>query len=223
MKRITLTICAATLLLAACNNEKKTEKSSLDNSSDTTTTTTGKMDEKNPEPYTMPDSVTMMKNWETYMTPGDMHAMLAKSNGTWTTEITSWMDPSKPPVKSTGTSVNKMVMGGRYQEGTHTGNVMGMPFEGRSLTGYDNGKKAFVSSWIDNMGSGIMLMEGAWDEATKSITMKGRGMDPMTLKEYDYKQVYKMVDDNTEIMEMYGPGHDGKEYKMMEIKYTRKK
>lgn len=218
MKRITLTLCAAALLLFACNSEKKTDEAKMD-----TSDSTGKMDDKKPDTYTMPDSATMMKNWEAFMTPGDMHAMLAKSNGTWTTEVTSWMDASKPPMKSTGTSVNKMVMGGRYQEGTHTGNMMGMPFEGRSLTGYDNGKKAFVSTWIDNMGSGIMMMEGTWDEATKSITMKGKGMDPMTMRENEYREVFKIVDDNTEIMEMYGPGHDGNEYKMMEIKYTRKK
>ncbi|MBK9333372.1 MAG: DUF1579 family protein [Ignavibacteria bacterium] len=29
-------------------------------------------------------------------------------------------------------------MGGRYQQGKHTGDMMGMPFEGMSLLGYDN-------------------------------------------------------------------------------------
>jgi hypothetical protein len=33
-----------------------------------------------------------------------------------------------------------------------------------------------------------------------------------------------MVDDNTQVMEMYGPDmKTGKEYKNMEIKFTRKK
>ena len=218
MKRITLILCTASLLLFACNSEKKTDEKT-DNSSDTAS----KTDEKNPETFTMPDSATMMKNWETYMTPGDMHAMLAKSNGTWTTDITSWMDPEKPPMKSTGTSVNKMIMGGRYQESINTGNMMGMPFEGRSLTGYDNAKKAFVNTWIDNMGSGIMIMEGTWDDATKTITFKGTGMDPMTMRENNYRQTFKVIDDNNQFMEMYGPGPDGKDYKMMEIKFTRKK
>jgi hypothetical protein len=73
------------------------------------------------------------------------------------------------------------------------------------------------------MGTGIMNMEGAWDDASKSITFKGKGMDPMMLKECDYREIFKIVDDNTQIMEMYGPGPDGKETKMMEIKSTRKK
>ncbi len=42
-------------------------------------------------------------------------------------------------------------------------------FEGMSLMGYDNAKKVFMSSWVDNMGSGIMQMEGTWDPNTKTI------------------------------------------------------
>ncbi len=212
------------MLLFSCNSKKSTDESKMENSSDTAVTLVEKkMDDTKPAAYTMPDSATMMKNWEMYMTPGDMHAMLAKSNGTWATEVSNWMDPSKPPMKSTGTAVNKMVMGGRYQESTNSGNMMGMPFEGRSLTGYDNAKKVFVSTWIDNMGTGIMTMEGPWSDATKSISMKGKGMDPMTMRENNYREDYKIVDDNNHLLEMYGPGPDGNEYKMMEIKFTRKK
>jgi hypothetical protein len=35
-----------------------------------------------------------------------------------------------------------------------------MPFEGISTLGYDNAKKTFFSTWIDNMGTGMMVMEG---------------------------------------------------------------
>ena len=136
---------------------------------------------------------------------------------------TMWEDPSKPPTTSTGTVTNKMIMDGRYQVTDVNGNMMGMPFIGHSMTGYDNAKKVFVSSWIDNMGTGMMNMEGPWDEATKTINMKGQCINPMTLKPCDYREVFKMIDDNNQMMEMYGPGPDGKEMKTVEIKYTRKK
>jgi hypothetical protein len=224
MKRLTLAVCATALLFVACNNEEKKPDEGTDKKSDTSgkMATMDKMDEKKPETMAKPDSATMMKNWEMCMTPGKEHAMLAKSNGTWTAEITSW-EPGKPPVVTKGTAVNKMILGGRYQESTNTSIMMGMPFEGKGTTGYDNAKKVFVSTWVDNMGTGIMSMEGPWDEATKSITLKGKGMDPMTMTERDYKEIFQMVDDNTQQMEMYGPGPDGKEFKWMEIKYTRKK
>jgi hypothetical protein len=219
MKRVTLTVCASMLLFVACNNEKKDEKTSTDKNS--TQTSAGKMDDTTTsQPI---DSATMMKNWQAYMTPGEMHAMLAKSVGTWNGEITMWETPGAPSTTSNGTAVYKMVLGGRYLEGTHTGNMMGMPYEGHSLTGYDNGKKVFFNGWIDNMGTGIMHMEGSWDDASKTITFKGKEFNPMTMKDCEMREVFKIVDDNNQIMEMYGPGPDGKEFKMMEIKSTRKK
>ena len=169
------------------------------------------------------DSAAMMKAWQAFMTPGDMQKMLAKSDGVWDAEVTTWMDPSKPPQKSKSTCTNKMVLNGLYQESVHKGTMMGMPFEGHGTVGYDNAKKVFVSSWIDNMGSGIMYAEGNWDNASKSVIMKGKSTDPLTGKDTGVKEVIKFFDDNTQIMEMYGTGPDGKEMKWMEIKFTRKK
>ena len=220
MKQFTLTICSAAILLFSCNNDaEKTTEAKTD------TTKTAEQTAAKETPAAMPDSATMMKNWEAYMTPGDVHKMMASWDGTWDTESTSWMAPGAPPMTSKGTSVNKMALGGRYQISNHKGMMMGMPFEGMSMTGYDNAKKMFVSTWIDNMGTGIMKMEGPWDAATKSMTLTGKCVDPMAGggKEMELKEIFKMVDDKTQVMEMYGPGPDGKELKMMEIKFTRKK
>ena len=161
------------------------------------------------------------KAWMDYMTPGSAHKMLAKSDGEWNEEMTMWMQPGAEPVKSKATAVNKMILGGRYQQTTHKGDVMGMPFEGMGLTGFDNIKKMYVSTWVDNMGTGMMYSEGKWDEATKSVEFKGTVVDPMSGKELKVRQVMKIVDDNTETMEMYTTV-DGKEFKTMEIKMTRK-
>ena len=219
MKQFTLAICAAAILLFSCNNDaEKTAEATTD----TTKTTEQPVAKETPAP--MPDSATMMKNWEAYMTPGDVHKMMASWDGTWDVESTSWMAPGAPPMVSKGSSVNKMAMGGRYQISNHKGMMMGMPFEGMSMTGYDNAKKLFVSTWIDNMGTGIMKMEGPWDAATKSMTLTGKCVDPMAGggKEMALKEIFKMVDDKTQVMEMYGPDHDGKEFKMMELKFTKK-
>lgn len=162
-----------------------------------------------------------MKKWMEYMTPGDVHKMLAKADGEWTAEISMWMDPNTPPDKSTSTAVNKMILGGRYQYSTFTGNMMGMPFEGVSVTGYDNSKKTFTNIWIDNMGTGTMVMEGTWDEASKTINYKGKMLEPMTGKDEDVRETFKFVDDKTHFLEMYGT-KDGKEFKWMEITFKKK-
>jgi len=165
---------------------------------------------------------TEMKAWQNYMTPGEVHKMIAQSDGEWNEDITMWMDPAAPPTKTTATAKNEMIMGGRYQLSKTTGNMMGMPFEGMSLVGYDNAKKTFTSVWIDNLGTGITTMEGGWDDASKSITFKGKMVDPMTGKDVSTRQVIKFLDIDTQEMEMYDT-RNGKETKTMEIKLTKKK
>jgi len=100
---------------------------------------------------------------------------------------------------------------------------MGMPFEGISTIGYDNARKILVNSWVDNMGTGMIYMEGVWNEATKSAEFKGKSTDPMTGTVLNIRQVMKIVDDNTQVLEQYTTPADGKEFKSMEIKLTRKK
>ena len=163
-----------------------------------------------------------MKAWQAYMTPGEPHKMLAKSNGTWNGDVTMWT-PGAPAQKSKSVAVNKMIMNGLYQQSTHKGTMWGKPFEGISTVGYDNGRKVYVSTWIDNMGSGIMLMEGTWDDATKSIAFKGTCTDPSSGNVMNVRETFKIIDDKTQMMEMYMPGPDGKEFKTMEIKFTKAK
>ena len=164
-----------------------------------------------------------MKAWMDYMTPGDVHKMMAKWDGEWNEEISHWMKPDEKPTKSSASCVNKMILGGRYQESKHSGSFFGSPFEGISTTGYDNKKKIFVSSWVDNMGTGIMNMEGTWDDQTKTMNLSGKCTDPMTGKDCKVRETFKIIDDDTQVMEMYMTQPGQKEYKTMEIKFTRKK
>ena len=213
MKRITIAFFSAAILFA-CNSETKTGDTKIASSADSTSKT---------EEWIPVDSATAEKAWMEYMTPGSSHQLLAKAEGEWTGEMTMWMAPDAPPMKSTVTNTNKMIMGGRYQVSTHKGDFMGQPFEGISTTGYDNAKKVFISNWVDNMGTGMMNMEGTWDEATKTMSMKGKMICPANGKECDVREKFRIVDDNTHVMEMFGPDmKTGKEYKNMEITFRRK-
>jgi hypothetical protein len=163
----------------------------------------------------------MMKRWQDYATPGDMQALLAKSEGNWDAEISMWMAPGQEPVKNMATAEVKMILGGRYQESINKGSFNGMPFEGISTIGYDNAKKIFQSSWIDNMGTGVLRMDGTYDAATKTLTLSGKEYDPMTNKEIDIREVYKFIDDTHQVIEMYQTTA-GKEFKAMEMRLTKK-
>jgi len=170
------------------------------------------------------DSAASMKAMMEAGIPGEPHKMLAQSTGTWNADVTHWMSEAAPPEKATGTATLAMIYGGRYQQSKFSGDMMGMPFEGSGILGYDNTEKKYFSTWIDNMSTGMMTMWGTWDDASKSITFTGTMKNPANGLDCDLKEIYKTVDDNTHVMEMYGPEmKTGKEYKMMEIKYTRKK
>jgi Protein of unknown function (DUF1579) len=218
MKHLTIALCASSILLFSCNNSgEKTETAKTDS----TSTEVKKTDEA----WVPVDSATMMNAMITYGTPGKMHEMMASWNGTWTGETTMWDYEGAAPKTSAGTAVNSMTMGGKYQMSKHTGNMDGMPFEGLAIMGYDNSSKQFVSSWIDTWSTGIMNMTGTWDEATKTLTSTGTMPDICRPgKQCTLREVYTVVDENTHNFVMYGPDQKtGKEYKMMEIKMTRKK
>jgi hypothetical protein len=149
------------------------------------------------------------------MQPGEHHEHLKKLVGNYDYTIKMWMDPSAPPQESTGKRTAELLLGGRYLEEKFTGNFMGMPFEGVGLMGYDNVNKQYVGTWIDNMSTGIMSMHGTCDKGTWNMT--GESTDPMTGKKMTTRSVVKIVDDNTFTMEMFGPGPDGKEMRMMEM------
>jgi hypothetical protein len=169
-----------------------------------------------------PDSASMMKAMIDFATPGKMHQWLASFNGAWDAAVISFANPVKPDT-STVSQTYSMTLNGLYQEGKLTGNMMGMAFEGRSITGFDNAKKEFISTWIDNLGSGIIVMTGSYDEATKTMNLKGTQSNPVTGKDSGIRQVMRIVDDNSYTLEMYGDGPDGKEIKFMVGTFKRKK
>jgi hypothetical protein len=152
-----------------------------------------------------------------------MHKWLSSQVGTWEAELSMWMDPAQPPTKSATTDVVTMTMNGLFQIADMTSTMMGMPFKGQSTLGYDNAKKKFVLSWIDAFSSGMVIMTGDYDAATKTLSLAGTQTDPMTGQDSPIRQVNVYHDDNSYTFTMYGAGMDGKEMKFMEGTYKRKK
>lgn len=222
MKRIALTFCAATLLLFACNNNKTTSETKTDATSDKASAESA--DKPKEKEWIPIDSAAAMKAMMEIGTPGEEHKMLAKANGTWTADMTYWDGVDRPANKMSGTQVTTSILDGHYQQSKFSGNFMGMPFEGISTMAYDKANKEYVSTWIENMSTGIMVMKGTMDATTNTINLTGKQKNPVNDIECTMRETYKVVDDNNHILEMYGPDpKTGKEFKMMEIKYTRKK
>jgi hypothetical protein len=212
MKSFTISICVV-LFAFGCNNAEQTPQETKVAAAATTIPSS---------PVEAKDSSVLQNAITNNSQPGEMHKMMSLWNGTWNGEVTMWIAPDSQPVKSNATVVNKMVLGNRYQQSSFKGTYQGKPFEGIGTLAYDNSRKLFLSTWIDNTSTGMMTAEGPWDPASKSITFKGTMSDPATGKLLDTKEIFKPIDNNYQVMEMYAIATDGKEFKTMEIKYTRK-
>ena len=155
--------------------------------------------------------------------PGEAHKKLAGMVGTWDATVKMYNAPGAPAQVSTGTSENKLVLGGRWVQETFNGTFMGMPFSGIGYTGYDNIKKQYVGTWMDTMSTSMMQSAGTGDASGKSFTFSSTMDDPVTGKPVTTKSTMTVSDENHHTMEMWMPAPDGKMFKMMEISYTRKK
>lgn len=161
----------------------------------------------------------MMKAWQEAMTPGAMHEHLAKMAGDWNFVITSH-DPNNP-MKSEGTCTKTMIMGGRYIQEKSEGTMMGMPFHGMGITGFDTVTQKYQSVWMDNMSTALTIATGDMPKAGEPLVMTSDFVDPMTKKKSKARWVYSLVDDDKHTFHWYQK-MDGKEQLVMDITYTRK-
>jgi hypothetical protein len=168
------------------------------------------------------DTQGMMEVYQKLGTPGGPHKVLAGMAGSWSTKSKCWMEPDTPPMESTGTCEQKMLFDGRYLQQEYAGEMMGNPFSGICVIGYDNHTKKYVSTWIDSMSTGIYFFEGAAGPDGKTITQESHYDDPVK-GPMKWRAVTRIVDDDNLVFAMYGTDKKGKEEKMMEMTYTRKR
>jgi Protein of unknown function (DUF1579) len=179
-----------------------------------------------------PNEAEMMKQMTEMAKLNENHKLLTSLDGNWNYNIKFWMnpDPNAKPQESKGTAVRKSIMGGRYvvmdvsgkmQMPGENGKMKDVMFKGMGIEGYDNVKKKFTASWIDNMGTGIEFSEGDYDPATKTFTYSAdvEMLPGMTTK---VREVLKLTDKDHMMLEWY-ENQGGQEKKTMEISYTRKK
>jgi hypothetical protein len=92
--------------------------------------------------------------------------------------------------------------------------------EGLGTLGYDNTRKLFIGTWIDNNHTGMIALEGRWEGDRKLISMKGKRFDPVNGKEKAIIVNLTLVDDFNHTLEAYSI--DGStETKVMTINFRR--
>ncbi len=167
------------------------------------------------------DMQEMMEIYKKLGTPGEQHKLLAKLEGSWTTRGRSWAEPGSPPRESIGTVERKLILNGHYLQEEYRGDMMGIPFVGISLMGYNNHTKKYESTWCDSMSTGIFKFEGTASRDGRTITQECRFDDPVRGPSV-WRTVTRIKDDNTTEFEMFLTPRGKKEEKMIEMTYSRK-
>jgi len=154
------------------------------------------------------------------------YKLLAQQEGEWDADVTITLpgpDGNATPTKSKGVETNRL-LGGKWMISDFKGEFFNSTFEGHGLNGYDTKKGKYVAAWIDTMSTRIELMEGAYDEKTKTLTLNADVVDPMSGKPMKLRLETQFKDDNTRTFSEYVQPEGQKDFaKFMEISYTKRK
>jgi hypothetical protein len=154
--------------------------------------------------------------------PAPEHKLLKDLVGTFNADVTIYVG-SDQKMESKGTMTRQLILDGRFLQESYDGTFAGKPFKGMGLTGYDTNKKKYVGVWVDSVSNAMMTSEGTYDAKTKTYHFSGDDLDPFSGKPMKARDVLKVVSADEQVMEMYRQPAGEKEFKMMEIRYTRKK
>jgi hypothetical protein len=175
---------------------------------------------KQPSPAEMQE---MMKKWQEIATPGPAHRVFDNLVGKWETTSSMWWSKDSPPQQSKGTSDVRWIMDGRYVLEEVSGDMMGMAWKGMGVTGYDNFKKKYVFTFLDNMGTAILTGEGDFDAKNNVLTSYGKMDEPLTgEKNKTVKYVTRVISKDKHVFEIYDLVGTPHEFKVIEMVYTRK-
>lgn len=186
--------------------------------------------EKKPAPQTQPDpskgaapkNDAEMDAAMAAMTPGPIHAKLAKLAGEW--EVTSRFEMAgQDPVETKGAATIKSELGGRFLHETASGEMMGMPTQEFKQWGYNNGSKKFEAVWSWTMSTGFLYMSGQSKDDGATIDWTA-WYDDETGKKEEMKAQTTITDENQFKTKLFGGTMpDGSAGPTMIITYTRKK
>ncbi len=116
------------------------------------------------------------------------------------------------------------LMPGRWTQEKATSNMMGMPVESFSITGYDNHKKKYVTCSVSTLETTLNVFSGSIDRGGRIIDQYGQIDEPTTGEiGKNVRSVTRIIDDNKYIREIYDLAIAGTNNLVVEITYTRKK
>ena len=141
-----------------------------------------------PDKASPQDMQAMMEKSKNITQPGKKHEFLNRFVGDWEVQTRFVMNGKKTPPEKGNASFQWMDnMGGRWLSSKISGTMMGRPSHGFMLIGYDNFKKSFVVTTVNNHDTSMLRSEGDLTRDKKALITYG------TLNEYLTGEHDKMV------------------------------
>ncbi len=154
--------------------------------------------------------------------PTAAHKLLQGDVGKWDLEIKIWgSGPDAPPMEGKGEEENRL-LGGLWLVSEFRGQIGTVELVGHGQFGYDSQKGKYVGTWIDGMNPNMAEMVGEYDAEKKQFVYESTSRGPNG-EEMKSTNIDRRVDDDHRVFEMLVAGPGGEKFKMIEIKYTRKK
>ena len=161
------------------------------------------------------------KEW-TPQKPGPEHEALRPFEGRWDADIRHCARHGDSEA-SKGTESVELRLGGFWLFSDFASTMKNQPFQGHAMLGYDQNRKRYVSTWCSSSSSDLVLFEGDYDKASKTLTMKADCVGPDG-KPMKLQTVQRVVDpDHTEFRLVALGADDGKDCPCMTIHYSRRR
>jgi Protein of unknown function (DUF1579) len=164
----------------------------------------------------------MSQSQQSFQLPqaGPEHAVFQKDVGTWEAQVEVRPGPGAPPQRSQGTMVARLVSGGRWLVTEYKNEESG--FEGHGLYGWDSAKQKYTGTWVDNMRTTLVLGEGTWDAAARTMTFQYE-MNRPDGGLMRWREVTETRGADTQVFRSIISLPDGTDFEMMTATYTRRR
>ncbi|MEJ2085740.1 MAG: DUF1579 domain-containing protein [Acidobacteriota bacterium] len=162
---------------------------------------------------------------ESFSIPGEPHELLATTVGSWDVTIRIWSDPdpeAEPASETEGTAVGRWILGERFVETLYEGEVLGRPFEGLKIEGFEKAIEKYVSTWRDNLGTYTLVFKGECEESCRERTMDATFTDPVSKLPFRLKGVTTIEDEDNYTYQSFVITPNGQEFKNMELEARRR-
>jgi hypothetical protein len=155
--------------------------------------------------------------------PGPEHEAMKQLAGEWEGTVQIQMPGMPEPATSAVTESVRLDHGGLWLISRFEGSMMGAPYSGQSIMGYDQAQKKYVEVWVDSFRSEIQQIEGSYDAGTRTWTKSLQSKHPVTGEPIVERHTQRVVDADHVVYEMALPGPDGDYLTYMKVDLTRAK